>query len=338
MRSEAPYLDYNTLSNTPYDTSEVEVETLTYAAVGHLTKNVSFAYNHSEGKELPARLELIYTGIGEPVDAQTDDIGLRFKFFDGKVEASANYYETSYENYIIRGALQNQINGIWRNVEDVVGEREPDVFQRGFLIDKESKGWEFSVVANPVRGLKIRANLTKEDTVQHNHAPELRGYINEYSDYWASIAAIDTDVQNSLSNLEDQFNLNVISTDGLAPRGSTEYKFSSWMNYEWNDGFLKGFGTGLGIRYSSKPIIGANHPEAEVREVFRGNGETFFDLAISYRRKLLKGKVNWTIQVNVSNVLDNDNIYPVVTDFQGNLMWYRFQKPRLIRFTNTFRF
>jgi len=71
-----------------------------------------------------------------------------------------------------------------------------------------------------------------------------------------------------------------------------------------------------------------------------GDDQTFVDINLSYRRKLriLGHNVNWTIQLNVDNILDNDRFVILRQNAAGDLLNYKFNDPREWVVTNRFAF
>ena len=59
-----------------------------------------------------------------------------------------------------------------------------------------------------------------------------------------------------------------------------------------------------------------------------------------YRMKLLDGKVDWSLQLNIRNILDDTSMKASSTDGagQGNIVRWRFQIPRPYQLASTFRF
>jgi outer membrane receptor protein involved in Fe transport len=67
--------------------------------------------------------------------------------------------------------------------------------------------------------------------------------------------------------------------------------------------------------------------------------QALYDLQVTYRPRLKTRKFNWTIQVNVNNLTDEDEfIFNNAHPSTGEAITYRYQDPRQIILTNTFSF
>ena len=62
------------------------------------------------------------------------------------------------------------------------------------------------------------------------------------------------------------------------------------------------------------------------------------DLWIRHSRKILDDKVDWRIQLNVRNVLDNDDLIVTAMDGDGLPSRIRIMNPMNFRLTSTFNF
>ena len=69
-----------------------------------------------------------------------------------------------------------------------------------------------------------------------------------------------------------------------------------------------------------------------------------FGAWLTYRRRILRDRVNWTLQMNVRNLLDENTIYPLfIVDrrdgtHRPDTAVYTLREPRTYVFTSTFRF
>src|SRR5690606_36683562 len=104
---------------------------------------------------------------------------------------------------------------------------------------------------------------------------------------------------------------------------------------------FKGFGVGPGARWGDRPIVGFTSATATTDAVIAyGDKQTFVDANISYQRKFraFGRHINWSIQLNVDNVLDNDKFVILRQNSAGNILNYKFNDPRSWVITNRFRF
>ena len=116
-------------------------------------------------------------------------------------------------------------------------------------------------------------------------------------------------------------------------------------NYEFTGEKLKGFSVGGGVRYFGRPVVGyyatGTAATGVNRLLFEGPEQVFVDFSAGYRRRLgsvLGRRLQWTLQLNVNNLLDNDALVPIRRASNGELVFYRFNPPRSWMLTNRFMF
>lgn len=132
----------------------------------------------------------------DPEQANQYEVGAKSSFLNGKVSATASYYNILVKNRVMTDP-ENQNNSI----------------QGG---EVESKGFELSVVANPINGLNIIAGFSdnQSEVTKDNPGDGYLGYRPEEAG------------PSQLANL--------------------------WINYSFTNGIVKGFGFGLGGNYSGE--------------------------------------------------------------------------------------
>jgi outer membrane receptor protein involved in Fe transport len=110
-----------------------------------------------------------------------------------------------------------------------------------------------------------------------------------------------------------------------------------FTRYSFSEGRLKGFSVGGGYKHQSKMLIGKN----SLDELQYGNSYWLVDMMLGYRfprNGLLK---NWNVQLNVSNVFDEDR--PKVSRLTPEvpiprIKYQTLQDPRQWRLTTNFEF
>ena len=135
-----------------------------------------------------------------------------------------------------------------------------------------------------------------------------------------------------------------------------KWRFNLTTNYDFTTDVLKGFNVGGGVRYTSSEIIGyppqgtglnpdgslASPPFlADLSKPEKSPSELYFDLWVGYHRKLTR-KIDWTIQLNVSNVGKRDYLIPVSYQAPINGVaspaFYRIGPTQQFTLRNTFSF
>jgi hypothetical protein len=135
----------------------------------------------------------------------------------------------------------------------------------------------------------------------------------------------------------------------LAQQGTVVPENRLWhinviTNYDFKSGLLNNWGVGGAMRYQSaatlgyKPVQNPGYISYDLKTPYRDDAEYDFDLWVSYRRKILKGKIDWQVQLNVANVGVGNELVPVTVQADGTPAAYRIRPPQQIFLTNTFNF
>jgi len=132
-----------------------------------------------------------------------------------------------------------------------------------------------------------------------------------------------------------------VSADGALAQELRKWRVNFVANYDFQQGRLKGFGVGSGVRWLSKAAIG--YPVAtfesdlgpsdgvtevsdirisDVRNPIYGPDETRFDGWVSYETKILQGRFGLRVQLNVRNIGVHNKLVPVVANPNGTIpLW-----------------
>lgn len=162
-------------------------------------------------------------------------------------------------------------------------------------------------------------------------------------------------VNETLVDLEDFFLDNSYQFTGKPIIGDNKHNLNVRVRYDFQSRPLKGLSIGGGMRVRQGRVAGAISeyefkPGTSFTDAFNGRvlknvrliyavDQAIFDAQIAYRRKLLRDRVAWSVQLNVNNLLDEDAFIINNTDATtGKPTTYRYQDPRLFILTNTFSF
>jgi hypothetical protein len=134
-----------------------------------------------------------------------------------------------------------------------------------------------------------------------------------------------------------------------------EWRANIATNYRFDDdGALKGWAVGGAYRWQDEVGVGfrnailTDDPRlpvgldeiavSDVTQPLFGPTEENLDLWVSYNRKIFDGKVDWRIQLNIRNALDNDDL--IITSKSGDDVpsSIRIMNPINFRLTSTFAF
>ncbi|ACB75274.1 TonB-dependent receptor plug domain-containing protein [Opitutus terrae] len=228
----------------------------------------------------------------------------------------------------------------------------------GFSVteDSISKGYEFEFSALPTKNWRVTLNATKTEAVRTNiGGTNLTGFINAYETALRTTPAGDLRIWWGGAGNETalfQWNNNVGSEyaqrrlqEGTNAPELREWRFNAVSNYDFDEGRLKGFNVGVGVRYESDIVIGyrpipstvQGQANFDLANPFKGPAETNWDFWLGYTRKLTRN-IDWQIQLNVRNAFVGDELIPVTTQPDGSPAGFRIRPPQTWTLTNTLNF
>jgi len=133
--------------------------------------------------------------------------------------------------------------------------------------------------------------------------------------------------------------------DGGLQRGQARRAGNVRTNYEFAREGLKGVTVGGGARYEGKAVTSYSATyDARTGTIKRAalyrDPQAFLDCNVGYKRRarVFNRGVDWSVQLNVNNVLNRDTIVPLITTETGELVTYRFPTPREFILTTRFTF
>lgn len=182
------------------------------------------------------------------------------------------------------------------------------------------------------------------------------------TNFWSSYgyqSSVFPDTANSYANPEAYYAAIVMpqlaldrDLQGQSVQGQRKYRWSLLSSYNFTAGKLKGFTVGGSQRWEDKAVIGYRGKAsginlyngkpvmdiADVSQPIYDDGNTYTDLWIAYRRKILDDQVGMKIQLNVSNVFEGGRLRPVGVNYDGSPYAFRIIDPRQFVLTATFDF
>jgi hypothetical protein len=221
-----------------------------------------------------------------------------------------------------------------------------------------SKGWEFEVAANPIKGLDISFNASKTSAQRSELAA---GYTNWILKRWKDLQGPMGNIriwggssggETTRSKFAAETYAGYLFFNAL--QGSDvpelhEWRYNVVANYSFQTESLKGLNAGLSYRWSdanvigflSKPttdtISGTTIAVADLTKPVKGKSEAVTDLWVGYSHKLTD-KIHWRIQANIRNAFADSKLLPTTVQPTGQVATYRISEPRTFSLTNTFEF
>lgn len=277
------------------------ITTMSGGGVYHLTEWISLAANYAESFfPIGSRLD-INGGAIAAYENDGYDLGLRFSLLEGRINASLNYYSNEQRNVDTAGASAS-INGLWQILEEagIVGsglEVEPGYKD---FYSYQGTGFEFETVANVTTNWKIFFNVSFPETTQIDGLNDTREYYESNLETWLSGRAQLVDpfdvllFDQRLTNLE---NFLASFQEGQSIPNTFDYTLNLYTDYAFNEGALRGFSVGMGIRMRGQRLV--TYGEGE--PLYSGKYET---LSAKLGYDFNWQGVEFRLQLNVDNLLD----------------------------------
>ncbi len=227
--------------------------------------------------------------------------------------------------------------------------------------DQIAKGREIELNYNPTTSLTMKLNVTEQESIDANLAPEVSRYLQSRIAFWKTI--IDptinrpwfTERYNNSSSASD-----FIATSATAPLAlaqategksrpqirkyranlSTNYRLAGLTEQRW----IKRMNVGGALRWEDKAAIGYYGVETlpavvtalDPNRPVWDHPNLYADAFIGYRTKLFSDKVGATFQLNVRNLTENGRLQKVNAYPDGTASIFRIVEPRLFILSATF--
>lgn len=338
-----------------------EADNVSFSGVFHVNEWLGVSYNQSANAALPGG-GVLDTPTGRPPipRGKSKDVGLRFDLFDNRVYLTATYYETSAnKNSAFNGVRAGDINPIWSALDEAGVLTADGLFIDDVLntttittFDSAADGIEIELVANLTDNWRLLANFNHGEIRLTNIGEEMRRYIAENRPYWESNGSVPlpnpvgsaTTVAGYLDILDDRVFQEFDLPDGGLERGQALSGGNLRTNYTFDSGALEGLSVGGGLRFRGKAVTSymatADAQNNITATAVYRDPQTYADLNLGYRGRgsLFNKRVDWSLQLNVNNVFDRDDIIPLITTDTGSIVTYRLPTPREYVLTARFNF
>jgi hypothetical protein len=229
--------------------------------------------------------------------------------------------------------------------------------------DNVSKGYELELYARPVSNLRLALNASKAEAVRNNVGDAaLNSLVNTINTALNTTAAGTLRMNSSatattaLQNWNANFWASWLSVKGQEGNAVTElrkWRANLIANYDFTTGILKGVNIGAAYRWQGKVIIGykvkyyvgttetnpflATTATYDLSQPFYGPAEKNIDLWVGYSHRLNQ-RLNWRIQVNVTNAGKRNSLIPITVQPDGTVAAWRIAPTQVWSVTNTIEF
>lgn len=343
-------------------------KTFSRGIVFHAFPWLSLSYNTSNNFQVNAGTRNIYGDLLPNPEGEGSDYGLKFSFFNRRLFLELTHYTNSNLNggdSISNNAAGNfkQFDQLWIAVSEYTGDVKyltspystlSTVWQD--VVSTTSKGYEFSLTANPTPRWRLTLNGSKRGD---NTTSARGGFINQYMAEYIPVIKSNPDwlpvvtngnitVGDRVAALEETLvNFNAIRNSPSANFASN-WTLNLVQSFDFGrTGPLRGFSIGGSMNARGKAINGFAVDAKNVLDPTRpyyAPAYVNFGAWITYRRKIYRDRIDWRLQMNVRNVFDRNTIYPLINvdtrDGRNtpDVAVYTLKEPRTFQFTSTFRF
>ena len=214
--------------------------------------------------------------------------------------------------------------------------------------NNESKGWEFELQGEPVKGLNLSLNASKQyasqtglgqslvDTIESAYA-KYQSPAGDLRLWWGGDSTVR---QYFTSNIWSAYQFQ-LQTNGKLVAEMAPWRFNAVGTYSFQTGKLKGAYVGGGYRWQKGVILGYHLNELkdnlDVNSPIWGDPEQHFDMWAGYSYKLTK-KINWRIQANLRNIGEDVHLRRLSVQPDGSNGLMRIEEGMTWQLTNTFSF
>ena len=280
-----------------YSSPTVKGKLTTYSVGGvyHVNSWVSAFGNYAETFNPPSPSIRVNGLVFDPLFSTGWDAGLRFNLLNEKLFLTVTRYSGKQENVTVGtgtgDGLAFGLSGLFNNIIDanVIGDQSASgINSRGLqevpavyfdTASRRSKGTEFELTANPVRGWRMLANIAFPQTTQSNAYADTRAYLAANQNTFKQILG-DAGVLingSNVASVDQSIPVNQQSPDATAAAAAwnnlqavtanfvtASQKLTRlalitanvFTDYTVQSGKLKGFRYGGGVNYRGKEVIG----------------------------------------------------------------------------------
>ncbi len=328
-----------------------------YGAVVHTLDWLSFSFNYATNFSPRTESRDLYGEFVPASTGESTDYGIRLSLLEDRLSVSLVHFETEELNSATNG---NSINTPFDEMlaadeilvdNGILAATRP--VDRFTTADRSAKGEELTIIGSPTRNWTLRLSASSLVNKQTNLAPDVRAFYLENLPFYqaqdpsltrasgtTTLGTYVTQMQEQYALMNTRENVQVFPASKYTAQATAKYAFD-------RDSALKGFALGGTASWRSAPIIGyflQADGSFDITRYARGDSRMTADLFMNYQRKLARD-VQWKIQLNISNLFDDDDPFPISArnaTSDASSAWvetlYRPMDGRVISLTNTFSF
>jgi outer membrane receptor protein involved in Fe transport len=266
-------------------------------AVLHVTRWASLTAGYGETFNAPSSSARITGEEFGPVLSSTKSYGVRFDLPGNRLSATLTRYTGKQDNVAVsaNAGLPTNLTQ-WAYLNQIINanrydDASPDgINQRGVapvpvnfaeLASRKTEGYEFEIVANPVRGLRISANYARPRATLEGGFADTRAYIAQFEPALKQIVEdagvfIDPQTNRARSRTADdgppaagidagnaalgwnslQDAKRAMTASSTRENRSARYTVNLFADYTFTQGWMKDLRVGAGVNFRGKSIVG----------------------------------------------------------------------------------
>jgi outer membrane receptor protein involved in Fe transport len=221
-----------------------------------------------------------------------------------------------------------------------------------------SEGYEFELIANPIKGLDVSFNASKTTAQRSDLAS---GYTDWILKRWTDLQGPMGDIrlwgggsggETARSKFRNETYAGYLLFQALEGTDAPEihkWRYNVVSNYSFQGEKLRGANIGGSYRWQDRSTIGffsktsvdtiSNTPidVADLSRPIKGKSEGTVDLWLGYERKFARN-LKWRIQFNVRNAFADNDLVPTTVQPNGVIATFRIPEPRTWTVTNSIDF
>jgi outer membrane receptor protein involved in Fe transport len=216
-----------------------------------------------------------------------------------------------------------------------------------------SKGTELELSAQPLRNWNITLNYSTTNAVKTAIDPATVQFMSQLNTFMSGPGGQLRMWYNAGSLTGPAWQENVyapylteVAEEGQSAPDLPKWNFNLVTTYNVDRGPLKGVIVGGGLRMEGSRVLGYQYNQAlnngngglDVNEPWNGPTDNHVDLWLGYQRRVFANKINWRIQLNVTNVGQRTQLVPAQYEPDGSLALARIENGMEWNLTNSFDF
>lgn len=328
-----------------FETALVDVNTdpnLTTNFANHVVGRIN-AYRDADQQGIPWENELAWV--------QGDIASYPHQSFDDFYAASLATIPPELAAVANPRQVDDNADGIWDRYET---DSIPNIRSTQ---DRVAEGMEVELVANLTQNWRVLMNVSKQETVQSNTANVISEIAESYVAAVASSRLGEMEQDGRLETDSEAYSVSLLggllapirgtkALDNTVSNEQRTWRITGVSNYQFSEGRLAGFGIGGALRWEDEAATGyvfelepeSGVPVPDVSRPYFDDGLFSGDAWLSYGRKIRNNTIDWSVKLNVRNLVGESDDVPVKTNPDGKVAVIRIPNPRTIYLTNTFSF